>query len=179
MADIICSGFGGQGVLTAGLIMINAGADIDKHVSWSPSYGSEMRGGTANCNIVISDEEVGSPYPNKIDILIAMNEPSVDKFMSKLRPGGKMFVNNSILHEDKVLREDIEVYFVDASTIASDLENKRGANIVMLGAMVKGTDLYEKDKFAESLKKYFEEKGKHNPRNIDCFTAGYEKVTRR
>ena len=83
MADIVIAGFGGQGVLTAGLILINAAAAKDKNVTWISSYGAEMRGGTASCSVVISDDEIGSPYPIELDILVAMNSPSYDKFIGK------------------------------------------------------------------------------------------------
>ena len=88
MADIILAGFGGQGILTAGKLLIEIAAQQGKNVSWISTYGAEMRGGTASCSVVISDEEIGSPYPTQIDILIAMNEPSYIKFVSNVRDGG-------------------------------------------------------------------------------------------
>lgn len=176
MAEIICSGFGGQGVLTAGLILIHAGVHDGKHVSWSPSYGSEMRGGTANCNVVISDEEIGSPYLHECDILVAMNEPSLDKFENSVREGGFLFVNHSMISEDREFRKDLHIYRVDATEIANSLQNTRGANIVMLGALVKATGLFEEEVFAEVLESYFSKKGKNNPKNMQCLQKGYESV---
>lgn len=174
MADIICSGFGGQGVLTAGLILINAGVKAGKEVSWSPSYGSEMRGGTANCNVIISDEEVGSPYLNTCEILVAMNEPSIDKFEGCIREGGMIFVNSSIVSKDRQYREDLKVFNVDATDIANSIGNPRGANLVILGALVKCTGLFAETLFEETITDYFGEKGKNNPKNLDCLRKGFE-----
>lgn len=99
MADMILAGFGGQGILTAGKILIDVAAREGKNVSWTSSYGAEMRGGTASCSIVISDEEIGSPYPTKLDVLLAMNEPSYDKFIGDMRDGGYVIVNKSLMSE--------------------------------------------------------------------------------
>lgn len=176
MANIICSGFGGQGVLTAGLILINAGVANGQHVTWSPSYGSEMRGGTANCSVVISDEEIGSPYVTEIDYLIALNEPSIDKFEDQIKPGGKLFINSSIIGENRSFREDIDVYYVNATEMANSIENPRGANLVVLGSLIKATKLFEKDLFAQTLNQYFAKKGKHFPKNIECLNMGYDAV---
>ena len=97
MTNLVCAGFGGQGVLTAGLIIAKTGMDIGKNVVWIPSYGSEMRGGTANCNVKISEEEIASPFIRSIDVLLALNEPSVDKFQGSIAPGGTMIINSSIV----------------------------------------------------------------------------------
>ena len=91
--EIICAGFGGQGVLTAGLILAEAGFRKGQNLTWYPSYGSEMRGGTANCNVKLSDEEIGSPYCNELDILLAMNAPSVERFEHMIKPGGILLYN--------------------------------------------------------------------------------------
>lgn len=90
MAEIICGGFGGQGILTTGMILANIGVDQGLEVSWSPSYGSEMRGGTANCNVIITDDEVGSPAVTYPDLLVVMNNPSLEKFANKVRPTGRL-----------------------------------------------------------------------------------------
>lgn len=173
MADIVIAGFGGQGVLTAGLILINAAAAKDKNVTWISSYGAEMRGGTASCSVVISDDEIGSPYPIELDILVAMNSPSYDKFIGKMRKGGIVVVNNSLV-KDKEYPKDVEVYEIDATNIANGMGNPRGANIAMMGALTKATGILEKDFFAAQLKKYFENKGRINPKNDDCFNRGYD-----
>lgn len=176
MKEIIFSGFGGQGVLTAGLIAINIGVADKKIVSWSPSYGSEMRGGTANCNVIISEEEIGSPAIQKPDILVAMNEPSVDKFEKTIKKGGIMLLNSTIIPKDRKFRDDIDVYFVDATNIANHMDNSRGANIVMLGALTKCSGLFTKDVALNAMNKYFDDKGKNFPQNTQCFEEGFNKV---
>ena len=173
MADIICAGFGGQGVLTAGLILAKISMDDGKNVTWIPSYGSEMRGGTANCTVKINDEEISSPFARYIDILVAMNEPSVSKFENMLRPGGILIVNQSIV-KDYPYRQDIKVVEVDATEIADNLENSRGANIVMIGAFGAATTLLDKDVLAQGVDNFFQAKGKNNPKNRLCFDQGYQ-----
>lgn len=118
MVEMICAGFGGQGVLTTGLILAEAGMKLGMNVLWYPSYGSEMRGGTANCTIKFSDKEIASPCAKKIDILMAMNAPAIDKFESSLRPGGLLLVNSSLVHE-REYRDDIKVVKVPMTEIAA------------------------------------------------------------
>ena len=114
MVEMICAGFGGQGVLTTGLILAEAGMKLGMNVLWYPSYGSEMRGGTANCTVKFSDKEIASPCAKKIDILMGMNAPAIDKFESSLRPGGLLLVNSSLVHE-REYRDDIRVVKVPRS----------------------------------------------------------------
>ena len=175
MAEIILAGFGGQGVLTAGLILINAAASQEKQVTWTSSYGAEMRGGTASCSVVISDEEIGSPYPIDIDILVAMNEPSYEKFIGKVRKGGYVVVNSSLI-KDKDYPDDLTVYEIDATYMANTIGNPRGTNLTMLGALMKATGLIGKDTFALELDQYFSKKGKNNPKNMISYTKGYEEA---
>lgn len=176
--EIICTGFGGQGVLTTGLIISSAGHKNGKRITWYPSYGSEMRGGTANCNVKISDIEIGNPYCNKLDILIAMNEPSIDRFEKNMKQGGNMFVNGDMVSKEKIYREDIKTIIVPANKLAEESNNPKGANIVMLGAMVRKTQIFEKRNFLAIMCEYFEDrgKGKYNKYNIDAFEAGYNAV---
>lgn len=171
MADIIMAGFGGQGVLTAGKILIDVAAREGKNVSWTSSYGAEMRGGTANCSVVISDEEIGSPYPTKLDILIAMNEPSYDKFIGQMRDGGTVIVNSSLMSE-REYPDNVVVYEIAATERANAVGNGRAANIVMMGAMIKATGLIDSDAFAEGLDHYFGKKGRANPKNLECYRIG-------
>src|SRR5665647_1267652 len=117
MTGIICAGFGGQGVLTMGLILANCAMLAENEVTWIPSYGAEMRGGTANCSIKIGKEPIASPYINKTDVLIAMNEPSLKKFENDVISGGTIIVNSSIVKE-KIKRSDVRVINVDANEIA-------------------------------------------------------------
>ena len=172
MADMICAGFGGQGVLTIGLILAKIAMDEGKNVTWIPSYGSEMRGGTANCSVKITDGMVASPFIKHADIVIAMNQPSLDKFMPMLRPGGTLMVNTTIV-KDAVRRDDIEVYGVDATEIAQQEQNARGANIVMLGALASAGKLLTHDVIEKGIEAFFASKGKHNPKNAACYERGF------
>jgi 2-oxoglutarate ferredoxin oxidoreductase subunit gamma len=171
--EIICSGFGGQGVLTAGLIIAQNCIHEGKNVTWIPSYGSEMRGGTANCNIKISDEEISSPFIKDIDILIALNEPSLDKFESMIKPGGLLFVNSSLV-VSRDYRKDVKVVLVPMTDLANEANNTRGANLAMLGAFVEKTDLFDKDLFAKGIDDYFGAKGKIHKGNVICFNLGWD-----
>ena len=173
MADIIMAGFGGQGVLTAGKILIDVAAHEGKNVSWTSSYGAEMRGGTASCSVVISDEEIGSPYPTKLDILLAMNEPSYDKFIGQMREGGTVIVNSSLMSE-REYPKNVNVYLIPATDRANAIGNGRAANIVMMGTMIKATGLLEDEAFAEGLDRFFSKKGKNNPKNLEAYRIGFE-----
>ena len=174
--SIICSGFGGQGVLTAGLILAKTGMDNNMNVTWIPSYGSEMRGGTANCNVKISKGKISSPFVKKIDILLVMNQPSIDKFEKMMNPGGLLVVNSSIVKNHEY-RKDISVVEVAATEIAEEIGNPRGANIVMLGALASSGRLFEKDALKIGIENFFALKGKNNPKNLKCFTLGVSDVT--
>ena len=178
MADIIFAGFGGQGILTAGKLLIEIAAQQGKNVSWISTYGAEMRGGTASCSVVISDEEIGSPYPTQIDILIAMNEPSYIKFVSNVRDGGCVVVNSSLI-EEREFPENLIICTIDATNIANDMENPRAANLVMLGATMKATDLMAQDVFGEGLSAYFDRRGRNTPQNRKCYDAGFERAVMR
>ena len=175
MTNIVFAGFGGQGVLTAGLIVAKTGMDLDKHVIWIPSYGSEMRGGTANCNVKISDDEIASPFIKEIDVLLALNSPSVDKFENMVRPGGVMIINSSIIEETE-FRSDINVYSLAATEIAAELGNARGTNIAMIGALAKTGLLFSKAETGEGIENFFAMKNKNNPKNKACFESGFEKT---
>jgi 2-oxoisovalerate ferredoxin oxidoreductase beta subunit len=129
------AGFGGQGVLFIGVVLADAGMRIGRKVSWLPSYGPEMRGGTANCHVIISESQIGSPLISETDVLIAMNRPSLEKFQADLRPGGLVLYNESLI-SDVELREDVETLGVPATEIADEIGNTKVANVVMLGAML-------------------------------------------
>ena len=171
MTEIICAGYGGQGVLVAGHILAFAGMLDGQKVIWYPSYGSEMRGGTANCNVKISEDEIASPYAKHPDVLISMNEVSLDKFESSVKPGGLLVVNSSLCGE-RSFRGDIKVLRVPASEIAGRLENPKGTNIVMLGAAVKGSGLFGDEFFVSAIDRFFAAKGKTNPQNALCYKEG-------
>lgn len=174
--EMICAGFGGQGVLTAGMILINAGMEQDKNVLFYPSYGSEMRGGTANCTIKISDGLIASPVSKNPDILFTMNAPAIDKFESRLKPGGLLLVNSSLVPEDRTYRDDITVVKVPATDISMDVENPKGANLVMLGALAANSDLFDVDYLEEAIVSFFEKKGKgkFKEKNVACYRRGVE-----
>ena len=174
---VICAGFGGQGVMSMGQLLAYAGMIEDKYVSWLPSYGPEMRGGTANCGVTVSDEEIGSPIiTNDADIAIVMNLPSLIKFEKDVKPGGKIFVNSSLI-EKKVERTDIEVYYIDANKIAADIGNIKAANLVMLGAVLKSTPIVDIESILEAFKKVFgPSKEKFIPQNREALVKGGESI---
>ncbi|MBQ0078282.1 MAG: 2-oxoacid:acceptor oxidoreductase family protein [Eubacterium sp.] len=172
MNEIICSGIGGQGVLVAGMIIADVAMEDGKNVSWYPSYGFEMRGGAANCEIKIGDEQLQSPYCLEADILFTMRESAIDTWESKVKPGGVMLINSSLVNPDRTYRDAIKVVKVPATEIASQCNNPRGTNIVMLGAMAAASDLYDVDHLRAGMDHYFAKKGKNNPKNAECFNAG-------
>ena len=174
---VICAGFGGQGVMSMGQLLAYAGMIEDKHVSWLPSYGPEMRGGTANCGVTVSDEEIGSPIiTNDADIAIVMNLPSLIKFEKDVKPGGKIFVNSSLI-EKKVERTDIEVYYIDANKRAADIGNIKAANLVMLGAVLKSTPIVDIESILEAFKKVFgPSKERFIPQNREALVKGGESI---
>lgn len=133
--EIIIAGFGGQGILLMGRLIAQAGMLEGKHVSWMPSYGPEMRGGTANCTVIVSSEEVASPVVTNPVSLIAMNQPSLDKFEPLVEKGGVIIVNQSLVFRE-VKRDDVEVVKVPANDIANELGNLRVANMVTLGSYI-------------------------------------------
>jgi 2-oxoglutarate ferredoxin oxidoreductase subunit gamma len=155
--QIIIAGFGGQGVMSLGQMLCYSGMQEGQEVSWLPSYGPEMRGGTANCQVIISDQEVASPIVSKADTVIAMNLPSLDKFESRIKPNGMLFINSSLINK-KSERDDINVYYIPANDIAVELGNSRVAGMVMLGAYLKASGVVGPESVIESLKKVLGEK---------------------
>ncbi len=152
MRQYVFAGFGGQGMLLIGKFVAMANMLDGKHVSWLPSYGPEMRGGTANCSVTVSDEPVGSPLVNNADVLIAMNLPSLDKFEPTVKPGGLIVVNSSII-DRKVERDDVKVVYCDANGIAESVKNPKGANVAILGAMMGAdTESVSEEKMIEAIK---------------------------
>ena len=173
MQNIIIAGFGGQGVLSLGQFIAYSAMYEGKNVTWLPSYGPEMRGGTANCSVVVSDEPVASPIIAFLDTLIAMNKPSLDKFVDKVKPGGLIIVNSSII-KDKVKRTDVKVCYINANELSLQAGNTKTANIVVLGAFMKQTGLFAKEDVIKSIEKIFAKKPKVIPMNIKAFEIGYE-----
>lgn len=170
------AGFGGQGVMAMGQLLTYAGMIEEKHVSWLPSYGPEMRGGTANCSVVISTEAVGSPVVVSASTAIVMNKPSLDKFEPIVVKGGKLFINSSLI-DRKSSRDDISVYYVPANEIAEKLGNMRVANMVMLGAYIEATKIVKMESVLEAFTKVFgEKKAKLIPINKEALEKGAEAV---
>ena len=168
----IFAGFGGQGVLLMGKLLAEAGMFEDKEVTWLPSYGPEMRGGTANCSVVISDEPVASPVVTMATTVVAMNEPSLDKFEANVLPGGKIFINSSIISK-KPERNDIDVYYVPCNDIAEELGNPRVANMVMLGAYLEVTKCVDFETVLKALLETLGEKKAHLiPMNREALHKG-------
>ncbi len=154
MKEIIISGFGGQGIVSSGIILAHAGLIEDKHVTFFPSYGAEMRGGTANCSVVISSEPVASPIVATPDVVIIMNEPSLTRFEPTVKPGGMLFYNKTLI-KSRPQRKDIAAVPIEANVIAEELGQARIANMVMLGAMIKKTKLLNLKTLKKAQRKRF------------------------
>ena len=137
MADfqIVIAGFGGQGLLFSGKVLAYAGLLEGRELSWLPSYGPEMRGGTANCNVILSDTPVGSPIVQHPNVLMVMNNPSLDKYEDTVAPGGKIFVDSTLIGR-KVRRTDVEAYYIPATGLAGEMGVPTLANMLLLGALV-------------------------------------------
>lgn len=169
---IIIAGFGGQGVMAMGQMLTYAGMIEDKNVSWLPSYGPEMRGGTANCNVIVSDRDVGSPVVVEASTTIVLNKPSLDKFEDSVVAGGRLFINSSLI-DRKFQREDIDIYYIPANEIAMELGNSRVANMVMLGAYLKVSGTVGLDSIYEAFKYVFGESKAHLlPINKEAINRG-------
>ena len=146
------SGFGGQGILFAGKFLAYKGLMEDRQVSWLPSYGPEMRGGTASCSVILSDDPVGSPIVTRPDVLVAMNLPSLDKFESTVAPGGIIIVDSTLV-ERKVAREDVTVYYVPATKLAGENGMGNLANMIIVGKLLSVLGEYDADGIAATLGK--------------------------
>ena len=151
--EVIISGFGGQGTLYAGQVLAYAAMDEGKQVTWIPSYGPEMRGGTANCTVVISDEEIGSPTVKYPKAVLALNLPSLDKYEQMIAPGGCLVVNESMVNR-KPERTDIRVVMLPANEIAREIGNERATNMVMLGALLANMDILPIEALEKALKNH-------------------------
>ena len=172
MKQFIFAGFGGQGMLLIGKFLAMACMLDGKHVSWLPSYGPEMRGGTANCSVTVSDEPVGSPLVDMADCIVAMNRPSLDKFECKVKPGGVLVINSSII-DRKAERDDIKVIYCDAQRIAEDIKNPKGANVAILGSLMAAEPIVSDELMAEAIRiELGERKAKFLPGNMKALEAG-------
>ena len=169
----IFAGFGGQGMLLIGKFLAEAGMETGKHVSWLPSYGPEMRGGTANCSVVVSDRPVASPLINVADTVLAMNKPSLLKFEGSVKAGGLLLVNSSII-DIKTSRTDVDAVYVPCNEIAESIGNLKGPNVVFLGAYIaKKPDVISKEAVINAMRvELGEKKAKFLDGNIKALQAG-------
>ena len=149
--EIVIAGFGGQGLLFIGKVLAYAGLIEKRQLSWLPSYGPEMRGGTANCNVILSDDPVGSPIVQHPNVLIVMNTPSLDKYESAVVPGGKIFVDSTLITR-KVERDDVDVYYVPATHIAKEQGLGNLANMILFGTVIRETGCIRDETVEEALK---------------------------
>ena len=174
--EIIIAGFGGQGVLSMGMILCYSGIMENKEVSWMPSYGPEMRGGTANCTVIISDKKISSPIISKFDTVIALNQPSVDKFESTVKPGGLLIYESTNVINTPT-RNDIEIIGIAATDEAAKMENTKVLNMIMLGSFLKKKPIIEFNNILEGLKKVLPERYHHLlPLNEKALRKGMELV---
>jgi 2-oxoglutarate ferredoxin oxidoreductase subunit gamma len=148
------SGFGGQGVISAGVLLAQAGMLEGKEVSFFPSYGAEMRGGTANCSVVVASDEVSTPIVSDPDTAIVLNEPSLAKFEPAVKPGGLLIVNSSLVNS-KATRKDIKVLYVPCNAIAAEIGNPKAMNMVALGAFAAATGAMSVDAIAKAMPKVY------------------------
>lgn len=151
--DILFAGFGGQGILSMGKFLAYAGMEEGKNVSWLPSYGPEMRGGTANCSVIISDEEVGSPVVTAADILVVMNRPSLDKFENTIKSGGILIMDTDLVNREPC-RDDIKIIKIPAQTIARDIGSRTAANMVLIGALLEESGAVSLEAMLKALKEH-------------------------
>jgi 2-oxoglutarate ferredoxin oxidoreductase subunit gamma len=172
--EILIAGFGGQGVLFAGQLLAYAGMEYGKHVTWIPSYGPEMRGGTANCTVIISDEEIGSPLVRNPKALLAFNLPSLDKYESAVAAGGVLVVNASMV-DRPVKRSDIHAVVLPADEISESLGAKRMSNMVMVGALLANLPVLPMEAVEAALKGHLPDRHKKLlPQNIKALEKGAE-----
>ena len=172
--QILIAGFGGQGVLFAGKFLAYKGMTEDLQVSWLPSYGPEMRGGTANCSVILSDMPVGSPIITQPDVLIAMNLPSLLKYMDTVAPGGQIFVDSSLI-DAKVTRTDVQVFYIPATQLAKDAGFATLANMVLVGKVIKESGAVSFENNRQTFEKFIPAK-KTNLIDINCqaLVTGYD-----
>ena len=176
LEELIIAGFGGQGVLSMGMTLAYAGMVENKEISWMPSYGPEMRGGTANCIAIISDSKISSPIISEFDSAIVLNQPSMEKFESKVKPGGLLIYESSNIFKPST-RTDIEIIGIPAATEAVKMKNSKILNMIMLGAYLERKPVVKIDSIIEALKKVLPERY-HNllPINKEALNRGAELV---
>jgi len=172
--EIIIAGFGGQGVLFGGQVLAYAAMDTGKEVTWIPSYGPEMRGGTANCTVIIADDEIGSPLVKNPPLAIALNLPSFDKYEEVLAPGGTLIVNQSMVDRE-AKRDDINVIFVPCNEIAEEIGDKKLMNMVAVGALLTSLPELSILDVEKALEGHLPARHKHLlPKNYEALKRGFE-----
>lgn len=170
--NLLVAGFGGQGVMMLGKLLASAACDsTENNVTFFPSYGAEQRGGTANCFIVISDDMIGTPISDSVEDLIVMNEPSLNKFLSRLKAGGTLFTNSSIVAAE-IGRDDIKIVKVPVTEMALEIGNPKVLNIIMLGVYVGFTDIIPEEIVLDTIIKKLGKKASLIPMNKEAFKKG-------
>ena len=155
--EIIFAGFGGQGILSMGKFLAYGGMEESLNVSWLPSYGPEMRGGTANCSVILTDENIGSPIVYDPSTVVVMNRPSLDKFEKSVVPGGLLIVDSDLVNRESD-RKDIDIIKIPAQTIAEEMGSKTIANMILLGALVEKTKVIPMESLLKALREHGKEK---------------------
>ncbi|MFH1087490.1 MAG: 2-oxoacid:acceptor oxidoreductase family protein [Chloroflexota bacterium] len=173
LVKTVFAGFGGQGVMSIGLNLAQAAMLEGKYVTYLPSYGAEMRGGTANCTVAVSDEEIASPVASSPEFLVAMNQPSLLRFQNQIDSGGTILVNSSLIEAD-IQRGDVQVIKVPANKMAEELGSAKSANMVMLGALARTSRLVSMDILVDVLKSSLARKASLFAVNRKALVAGYE-----
>ena len=172
--SILLAGFGGQGVLFAGKFLAYKGLSQGKQLSWLPSYGPEMRGGTANCSVILSDTPVGSPIITNPDVLVAMNLPSLQKFVDAVVPGGKIILDSTLI-DAKVERDDVQVFYVPATQMAKDAGFATLSNMILTGKVLKEIDIVAFEGNEETLKSFIPaKKAGLIDMNLKALQIGYD-----
>jgi 2-oxoglutarate ferredoxin oxidoreductase subunit gamma len=173
VSKILISGFGGQGILFAGKFLAYEGLLRGREVSWLPSYGPEMRGGTANCSVIISDTPIGSPIVDKPDILIAMNLPSLDRFEDAVCSGGMIFIDSSLVDRN-VVRKDVESFLIPCTRLAHEHDLDGLANMIMLGMVIRRSGVIPYDAVPDAMEKVVSDKRSHlRALNLKAIDLGY------
>jgi 2-oxoglutarate ferredoxin oxidoreductase subunit gamma len=172
--SIIIAGFGGQGALFAGQLLAYAGMDAGLHVTWIPSYGPEMRGGTANCTVIVGDDPIGAPLVTQPDVAIVFNKPSYDKYEPMVKAGGLLVVNRSIV-SDQSERADIETVYIAGNAIAEEFGTNKMLNMVLLGAMLRRRPVLALADVAKALEEHLPESKAHLiEANLKVLQRGYD-----
>ena len=172
--QILFAGFGGQGILFAGKFLAYKGLMEEKQLSWLPSYGHEMRGGTANCSVIISDEPVGSPIVSEPDVLVAMNLPSLDKYEDAVVPGGMILVDSTLI-ERKVKRDDVKVFYIPATRLAGELGTPTLANMIITGKLIRECDAISYEHLEDALHKVVSARRANLfDANLNAINCGYQ-----